>query len=804
VRPGCCGPFGQSSGRSFGMPPHRGGRRPAAAAKEVTYDQNIVGRLVDVTYNGNVHRMRVKAFDETTGCHVVDSSGFSTWQGKVFTDLLEVAAAETRGKLTFVSEMVPAGKRGAGRPAGKKGATPRGQGVGRSAQEQAPSVELLGPELLGRVLELTYMDMRPPTKYRVRVTGYIPSHGWHKVDSEGLDLWEGESFNDTVDLNAMSQDNCVRILAPDEARKASRRAAPQPVVPSGKPRRVVSAAADKPAVVPGGKRPKVASAAAAQPGGKRQKVASEPAGGRRSAPMLGSEILGRILDLRYSDMKPAAIFRVRVTDFLPSNGWHKVDSKGLSQWMGESFNDTVDLNSMMKNGDVSLVDDDSIQVQPPKSPTRVLHGSTRQRGRGRQAAGGRGRARRSAKAPVADEEAAGPGRASPAWRADPKARIGRIIDITYHNQDGLSTYRVRTVGYQADTNMYQVDSTGYSEVSGHAVAGNINWETMVAAGRLTPVDGNDELQTAGHALVGEEIEFTVDAGPAHDPQQWIKGRIVAWWPQNLVPPIITDSLPDPREVEATFVVPDEAGAKWSIKLSDALMAVSREKAKEGDPPSASYLRCLEVFASTCELSVAMRRFGVPAEAYGFGLNSRHTNAGDNLFIDRLTSGYDLVHFCPPPQGDDGKLWEVLLEVIQKMHSRGLGFVIDTGEAELLEGSVFFKAASLEGVAFIFYDPHDFGGNTSSNTLLLTNRQEWFTSMWVGARRASKLAPPGTPIPARHAEGSSPSTTSAQGAERYSPRFCRDYVQSVIQSMQEELLRRKQHDSVEALPSSEEA
>jgi len=55
--------------------------------------------------------------------------------------------------------------------------------------------------VIGSIIDLTYED--PPATYRVRIVSFDRKVGWHKVDSEGLSVWEGESFTDTVDLSTM-------------------------------------------------------------------------------------------------------------------------------------------------------------------------------------------------------------------------------------------------------------------------------------------------------------------------------------------------------------------------------------------------------------------------------------------------------------------------------------------------------------------------------------------------------------------------------------------------------------------------
>jgi len=67
------------------------------------------------------------------------------------------------------------------------------------------------------------------------------------------------------------------------------------------------------------------------------------------------EICGRVVDVHYTD--PPATYRMRIVSFDDETGWHRCDSAGLSTWDGDSFDDTIDLNTMYAEGNVKFVDE---------------------------------------------------------------------------------------------------------------------------------------------------------------------------------------------------------------------------------------------------------------------------------------------------------------------------------------------------------------------------------------------------------------------------------------------------------------
>eukprot|EP00411_Alexandrium_monilatum_P095466 CAMPEP_0175758760 /NCGR_PEP_ID=MMETSP0097-20121207/65189_1 /TAXON_ID=311494 /ORGANISM="Alexandrium monilatum, Strain CCMP3105" /LENGTH=140 /DNA_ID=CAMNT_0017068071 /DNA_START=39 /DNA_END=458 /DNA_ORIENTATION=+ len=79
-----------------------------------------------------------------------------------------------------------------------------------------------------------------------------------------------------------------------------------------------------------------------------------PSSGGKAMVPLGAGLVGAVLDVIYSE--PEATYRVRVVKYDEDNRWHKVDSEGLSDWDGESFTDTIDVNSMAAQGRIRFVE----------------------------------------------------------------------------------------------------------------------------------------------------------------------------------------------------------------------------------------------------------------------------------------------------------------------------------------------------------------------------------------------------------------------------------------------------------------
>merc|ERR1712157_475789 len=73
----------------------------------------------------------------------------------------------------------------------------------------------MAEEVVGRVVDVHYADEEPPVTFRMRVVEYLAEEKFHLCDSEGLSLWDGESFDDTIDLNKMYADGHITFV--DEA-----------------------------------------------------------------------------------------------------------------------------------------------------------------------------------------------------------------------------------------------------------------------------------------------------------------------------------------------------------------------------------------------------------------------------------------------------------------------------------------------------------------------------------------------------------------------------------------------------------
>lgn len=113
-----------------------------------------------------------------------------------------------------------------------------------------------------------------------------------------------------------------------------------------------------------------------------------------SRAVLGSEVCGRVVDVHYKDQDPPATYRMRIMGFNKRTGWHHCDSAGLDTWDGESFDDTLDLNLMYKEGNIVFVDEEgehdegseeecselAPRLLPPPPPPRPPHRKRRRSG----------------------------------------------------------------------------------------------------------------------------------------------------------------------------------------------------------------------------------------------------------------------------------------------------------------------------------------------------------------------------------------------------------------------------------------
>jgi len=95
-------------------------------------------------------------------------------------------------------------------------AKPRSSGRLAAAKPKAPSA--FGKEILGRVIDVHYPDEDPPATFRVRIMKFEENTGFFNVDSEGLSLWDGESFDDTINLNDMYSKGHIKFIDEAEAK----------------------------------------------------------------------------------------------------------------------------------------------------------------------------------------------------------------------------------------------------------------------------------------------------------------------------------------------------------------------------------------------------------------------------------------------------------------------------------------------------------------------------------------------------------------------------------------------------------
>lgn len=91
-----------------------------------------------------------------------------------------------------------------------------------SQSEEKGPLPPFGPDVCGKVVDITYTLPGPPVTYRMRIVKFQPKNGWHKVDSRGLSLWDGESFTDTVDLNLMHTEGNIVFVSECEASSRKR------------------------------------------------------------------------------------------------------------------------------------------------------------------------------------------------------------------------------------------------------------------------------------------------------------------------------------------------------------------------------------------------------------------------------------------------------------------------------------------------------------------------------------------------------------------------------------------------------
>lgn len=111
---------------------------------------------------------------------------------------LEFCRIEYRQHYQLPGHMVTTEDIPGAKPTYRPPATPR-----QAVQPPPRLAQPFANEICGKIVDVSYVDEDPPATYRMRIVGYIAEEGFHHVDSEGLSTWDGESFDDTIDLNGM-------------------------------------------------------------------------------------------------------------------------------------------------------------------------------------------------------------------------------------------------------------------------------------------------------------------------------------------------------------------------------------------------------------------------------------------------------------------------------------------------------------------------------------------------------------------------------------------------------------------------
>jgi hypothetical protein len=167
-------------------------------------------------------------------------------------------------------------------------------------------------------------------KYRVRVVGYDSATGKHRVDSR-LEARQGKALVENVDINAMyAWGLATRVSAPEAGGGETAAASA-----SGTHGRSA-------------KRPFTTPSRAV-----KRHAALEKHTSKGSKGGFGADVIGSVVDITYAD--PPTTYRLAVKSFDERTGLHMVDSAGFSDWDGEPFVDTIDLNSMSSLGRIQFV-----------------------------------------------------------------------------------------------------------------------------------------------------------------------------------------------------------------------------------------------------------------------------------------------------------------------------------------------------------------------------------------------------------------------------------------------------------------
>eukprot|EP00927_Polykrikos_kofoidii_P076797 TRINITY_DN73822_c0_g1_i1.p1 TRINITY_DN73822_c0_g1~~TRINITY_DN73822_c0_g1_i1.p1 ORF type:complete len:279 (-),score=47.05 TRINITY_DN73822_c0_g1_i1:235-1011(-) len=212
-------------------------------------------------------------------------------------------------------------------------------------------------EWIGAVIDVTYGDPPETQVYRLRVQSYDKKLGWHTVNSKGLSLWDGEDFKDELDISLFQEEGRVKIVKPPSASGSRSPAQPKRATMRQK----------MPAPKSSGGHPKSSAVAAktSPTSRKRERREATLRGGSANTAVgdcgvdddigFDEEIVGQVIDVTYNNLSPVQTYRVRVTSVMPDQGWHSVESTGLSQWGGQDFTDVLDISQMFTAKEVRFV-----------------------------------------------------------------------------------------------------------------------------------------------------------------------------------------------------------------------------------------------------------------------------------------------------------------------------------------------------------------------------------------------------------------------------------------------------------------
>ena len=585
---------------------------------------------------------------------------------------------------------------------------------------QAAQTQQYAKDLVGAIIDVTYAGPLEET-YRVQVKSYNPALAWHKVHSRGLSTWDGDDFTDEIDINAMAAKGRIRVVT----------SIPSPVNKRSKTIR---------------RRP------AASLSGQYQANTKRARGMPIKDDIVGlygqggpcAHFLDKVVDLDYGDGSEGGVFRVRVVSFNPATGWYFVDSTGLSLWEGEDFNDEVDLGKMEAEGCVTPV----ANVIPPFPSKR-----SENRGKGSEL-------------------------------------VGRIMDVKVYTTDDR-VCRLFIIDYDERRKLHHVEVHTPNVSKDFIVPEWLDIVSLWCDGGARFVDGQDELKTSGHALIGEDVNFlptegggisgASSSGQENEKSEWLKAKIVGWWPQELLPPVAVgccSGIGGADIRQAVFVAEVNVGDRWQFTLSDALMAVAATSTGLGNAlakDNSSTIRrvLLEVFAGPCELSLACRRLGVHTESYDIHLSSAHDFLSDDGFENRIHDDlpWEMVHFCPP-DGDIDRdvvvvgetflgILDKLYRVITALHGLGHGFVVQCLARSMYPRTdVMKKVMNLFGVYTVNVDLQSFGAAQSTPICLITNSRE-LIALQVGRRQSTGQR------------------TGDADTSRYPRAFCEAYARALV-------------------------